>query len=109
MADHHNFGPGEWPFPDAVNTGVYATVQVMEGSPILLVSHDHDADWQFLHATDLTDENDAGDLRYVCLGCLFERHPYVSVVADLPYGWQASRRSVSSPWRRGELPPDQEE
>lgn len=106
MTDHHHFKPGEWPFRDAVNLGVLATVQVMEGAPVLFASHDEDdGGWQFLHSPDLTDD-DVGDLRYVCFGCLFERHREVAALADLPLGWQAERDGAAAPWRRSLSPPE---
>lgn len=104
MPDHHSFSAHEWPFDDAVDHGVYATTQVMEGRPILFVAHDEDTDWQFLHAADLTDD-DFDDLRYVCLGCLFERHRDIAALADLPLKWEASRADVASPWIRVVSPP----
>jgi hypothetical protein len=103
MDDHHNFQPGEWPFADAVNTGVYATVQVMNGAPILELAHDDDGDWQFLHSTTLTDD-DAGDLKYVCLGCVFERHRYIAEHAQLQYGWAVMRNDESSGWVGSKIP-----
>jgi hypothetical protein len=108
MSDHHNFGDGEWPFADEVSTGAFATVQVMEGKPVLFVAHDEDdGSWQFLHSENLTDD-DADDLRYVCLGCVFERHRNLMKVADMPLGWEASRKDADSPWQLVVSPPLEE-
>lgn len=105
MSSHtHDFAI--WPFPDPVATGGFCTAQVArEGFPVLRVVHDFDGDWQFLD--DTTDE--PGECVLLCLGCVFEKHPDVAAVADLPRGWAACRDSVGAEWDRWEMDPDDAE
>ena len=81
--------------------------QILDGSePILLVSHDaDDHGWQFIGSTDANRE----DGRVVCLEHMVSRDPSVIQLADLPPGWQATRRSPKHPWQRRQRPPDDED
>lgn len=91
----------DWPFEDAPNTGVFTTRQVLrDGRPILQVSHDADADWQFLDRSG-PDESDA---RTVGLAEIVEMDASIRELFDLPLGWQAVRLSVRDAWTR--FPPD---
>jgi hypothetical protein len=97
MQSHrHDFSEAEWPFEDSQNLGVLTTIKVLEGAPVLLVTHDHDGDWQILCGT----TNDSEDARIACFGCAFERNRDIAVLADLPRGWRAWRETPSSPWIR---------
>lgn len=41
--------PGEWAFAEPENVLAFTTPRFLRGGePILLVSHNHDGDWQFL-------------------------------------------------------------
>jgi hypothetical protein len=64
--------------------------------PILLVLHDDDGDWQFLDG-DAVDDKDAVAVH---IGHVFENHPDLRVLADLPQGWAAERDSPAGQWRR---------
>ena len=90
----HNFLPGAWPFSDAVNTAAFTSAQVLDGAPILLVFHDHDGEWQFLHGP-VTEQDEC---RLVCLGCVYDRDNAVGILRDLQPGWMASRSSTTSAW-----------
>ncbi len=95
MSHNHNFQ--FWPFPDAVNTAVFTTRQVFESQyPIVEVYHDHDGDWQFLCGT----TTETKDLKLVCFGCMIERDPTLSKLADMPLGWCATRESAKSEWSK---------
>jgi hypothetical protein len=86
-----------WPFADRPNTASITTRQVLEGAPILLVTHDaDDGGWQFLCGT----TNDPSDARVVGLGRMYKRDPTLGELSDLPEGWRASRTSADVPWRR---------
>lgn len=61
--------------------------------PILLVLHEEDGAWQFLDGGAVSD--DAVHVRH-----LFDKHPDLRDLADLPEGWAAERASVSGQWRR---------
>lgn len=91
----HKFAPGSWPFAEPVNTVAISTPQVLrQGDPVLVVYHDHDGEWQFLHG-DVT-EDDEGLI--VCMGCAFERTPAIGELAAMPAGWRASREAPHAPW-----------
>jgi len=92
----HRFEPKEWPFQEASNTVAFTNHRVLrENHPVLLVSHDHEGDWQFLCGGE-----DPGECLIVCLGCAFENDKTVGLVADLPAGWIAWRSSVTERWQR---------
>lgn len=102
----HSFPQSEWPFSTPTNTVAFTTVVVLrEGHPVLLVSHDHDGDWQFLCGT----TNDIANCLIVCLSCAYQRDTSVGELADLPIGWQAWRDSVDAPWERSPSEPDPDE
>ncbi len=93
----HSLEPGEWPFTEPENAAVFTTSRAVRGGePILLVSHDHEGDWQFLCG----DVTKVEECMLVCLACAYIRDRSVGVLADLPTGWQARRESVDSPWER---------
>jgi hypothetical protein len=68
-----------WPFTDSPNTASITTRQVLEGAPILLVTH---------------------DARVVGLGQMYRRDVTLGELADLPEGWRASRSAAGLPWHR---------
>ena len=88
----------DWPFADAKNLGVLTTQPVLNGHPILLVSHDPDGDWQFLCGT----TNDVDDGRLVALAEIVKIEPALLELARLPIGWRAHRESPGQPWQREE-------
>jgi hypothetical protein len=91
----------DFPFDDAPNVAAITTSNVLNGDPILLVTHDDDdGSWQFLCGK----TNNPDDGRIVGLECIFEQDPSVGELADLPRGWAASRTSVRAPWFRYENP-----
>jgi hypothetical protein len=86
-----------WPFADSPNTASITTRQVLEGAPILLVTHDDDDGcWQFLCGT----TNESEDARVVGLGQMYSRDITLGELADLPEGWRASRSAAGLPWHR---------
>lgn len=87
-----------WPFADKPNTASITTRQVLDGAPILHVSHDaDDGGWQFLCGT----TDDTADGRIVGLGQMYARDATLGELADLPEGWRAWRASPKHPWQRG--------
>jgi len=88
----------EWPFQDSENVATLTTKQIVEGrDPILAAYHyADDGMWQFGSAAAF-DEADAAvvSLRYV-----FDIDPSIAELADLPFGWEASRRAPGQPWLR---------
>lgn len=62
----------EWKFVDPPNVATFTTRKVLEGHPILLVTHDFDdGAWQFLCGT----TNDDADGRVVGLGEIVDEGP----------------------------------
>jgi hypothetical protein len=92
----HSFDQDQWPFSEPVNTLAYTSAQVLQGSPILLVFHDHDGEWQFLHG----EINKDDECQIICLGCAYEREPCLAQLSDLPSGWLARRKAGSIVWYR---------
>lgn len=89
---------GHWPFADTPNTASITTRQVLEGTPVLHVTHDaDDGSWQFL--CDTTD--DPAEARVVGLGWMLARDATLGEVADLPEGWHAWRTRPGLLWERG--------
>jgi hypothetical protein len=87
----------EWPFEDAENVAAFTTRQVVRGrEPILAVFHEaEDGAWQFISAAGAS----MADLMIVSLREVFDIDPSIGELADLPPGWQASRRAASEPWQ----------
>lgn len=91
----HDFDAASWPFDEPVNRLAFASAGVIKkGMPILLVYHDHDGDWQFLHG----DVAEADECLIVCLGCAYQREPALAELAGLPVGWRARRLASGGPW-----------
>ena len=88
-----------WPFEEATrNTASITTRPVLEGAPILLVTHDaDDGGWQFLCGT----TNETEDGRIVGMGEMYDRDRSLGEIADLPEGWRAWRTAPGQPWQRG--------
>ncbi|MES2594464.1 MAG: hypothetical protein V4662_03960 [Verrucomicrobiota bacterium] len=94
----HKSSPDPWPFEDSKNVAVFTTIQILRlGQPVLHVSHDEeDGSWQF-H----TGENvSMGDMLIVALEEMVSYDTTLADLADLPYGWSASRTEVGAPWSR---------
>jgi hypothetical protein len=91
----------DFKFREERNLAVFTTRQVLEGQPILRVSHETDGDWQFLcdTTTKLT------DARVVCLEELVKRDPTVNNLFQLPYGWFAWREALDADWQIEESEP----
>lgn len=83
-------------FTDELNTAVITTKYVLEDkSPILSVFHYEDGYWQFSGLEeDLLDE----DFRVVALEEIINLDTSVLEVSDLPYGGEAHRDNINSPW-----------
>lgn len=100
--NNHKHNLDSWPFVDLENTAAFTCSHILDGAPILRVTHDEDdGAWQFLcgqmHKTE--------DGRVVCLGCMVERDKSLLTLADLPLGWCADRDSTNSNWVREINPP----
>jgi hypothetical protein len=86
-----------WNFVEPYNLGVFTTAKVLNGEPILMVTHDRDdGGWQFL--TGATEAPDQG--RRVPLLELVRRDPSLNEIGNLMLGGMAVRDSSHDPWQR---------
>ena len=91
----HSFSSGQWPFAEPENVAAFTSREVLsEGRPVLLVFHDHDGEWQFLHGP--VGESDIPQV--ICLGCAYERDRTVGELAQMPSGTMASRAALGEVW-----------
>lgn len=87
----------DWLFNDPPNLVVITTNKVLQGNPILYVSHDRDdGGWQF-HTGEALNINDA---KLVSLQQIIKLDSSVKDLADLPLGWIATRESITDNWLR---------
>ncbi|MGE0708329.1 MAG: hypothetical protein AB7N76_18325 [Planctomycetota bacterium] len=94
----------DWPFADPPNVAAITLRSILEGAPILLVTHDEDdGGWQLLDGGDVREE----DARVVGLGSMVDRDPTLRELADLALGWTALRARPGAPWRRAPRVPGQ--
>lgn len=84
----------QWPFKETENSATITTTQVLNGHPILRVSHDEDGGWQMLCGT----TNNPEDAKVVALKRLYDHDPSLSKIASLPPGAGAYRTSMEEPW-----------
>jgi hypothetical protein len=83
----------------------YLTGSVFRGElPILLVLHNGNGDWQFLDGGAVSRD----DSHAVHIGHVFDEHPDVQALRDLPPGWAAERPSEAAEWARYPWPEDAE-
>ena len=99
IADHpHGFDPSTWPFTAGDSTLVFTCRCVFsEERPLLRVCHDEEGDRQFLCGNE---EHIAPEPAVACLGCVFERNPSISQIADLPIASWGYRASIEGAWSR---------
>lgn len=98
MTHAHDLSGQAWPFADPDNMAVFCCRHVLEGAPILYVTHhEEDGAWQFLCGEGGHESEHA---RVVCLGCMATRDRALLPLADLPLGWSAERENAHSGWVR---------
>jgi Domain of unknown function (DUF4262) len=95
----------DFKFREDRNVAVFTTRQVLEGLPILRVSHETDGDWQFLCDTTI----DVADLKIVDLEELVKRDPSLNDLYELKHGWSAWRETTGHDWETWEQEEDAEE
>ncbi|WP_409028429.1 hypothetical protein OX462_11290 [Janthinobacterium sp. SUN098] len=86
-----------WKFPDAPNTACFTTTEVLNGAPIVLVSHDYEGDWQF-HAA--STETMLSSVKIVCLADMIRRDDLLAELHGLPLGWGARWDDWAGHWER---------
>jgi len=81
------------------NTAVFTCKRVLEGAPILRVTHDGDGDWQFLCGGDHSDVALCpGGL--VSLSEVLKMDPTLAELSDLCGNWTATRNTGGGEWAR---------
>ncbi len=89
--------PEGWKFNSPPNEGTITVQAILDGDPIVFVSHDaDDGGWQFLDGREPRTENG----RLICLADMLAKDPSLTQLADLPMGWVAWRPSAAAAWRR---------
>jgi hypothetical protein len=88
----------DWPFDQPPDAAAITVRAVLEGAPILLVSHDADDDgWQFLDGNEV----DLDQAVLISMARAVGLDPSLREVADLLPGWTAWRSAPGGPWQRG--------
>ena len=91
-------GEPDWPFDQPPEAAAITVRAVLDGAPILLVSHDADDDgWQFLDGSEV----DLDEAVLISMERALGLDPSLRVIADLPPGWTAVRSAPGEPWQRG--------
>ena len=84
-----------FPFDDQQNTACFVCCHVLEGQPILYVSHDKDDGmWQFLGGSN----HDMADARIFFLFEAYNIDNSIGLLKDMPRGYYAIRENVESDW-----------
>ncbi len=87
----------DWPFAQAPNVASISDAKVLDGAPILLVTHyDDDDSWAFLCGGAF----DMDDAKVIGMGTALKLDPTLRAIADLPPGWSATRQEIGSDWER---------
>jgi hypothetical protein len=83
-------------FNEAENTACFTCIHVLNGEPVLYVSHDKDGDWQFLCGRDGHMESDA---KVIALSRMVDIDPTVNDLHEMPAGVGASRETITAKWK----------
>jgi hypothetical protein len=96
----------KWKFPDPPHTRVFLSKTVHEKEEaVTYVSHDtSDGSWQFLGDK----MADGGGPIISCFHHPIDDDRSLEELHDLPIGWYAERGAPGEPWKRYELPPEDE-
>ena len=88
----------DWPFDQPPDAAAITVRAVLDGAPIVLVSHDADDDgWQFLDGNEV----DVDRAALISMARVVGLDPSVLEVADLLPGRTAWRSAPGEPWQRG--------
>ena len=93
----------DFKFREERNVAVFTTRQVLEGLPILRVSHETDGDWQFLCNT----TTNLVDVKVVRLDELVKIDSTLNNLYELNYGWSAWRSTPEDGWQTEESEPSE--
>lgn len=88
-----------WKFDQGPDVACITCKSVIDGAPILVITHYADDDsWVFLDGQAW----DPDSSLVVSMKTIVDRHPSITAIADLPPGWTAIRPAVDQPWHRSE-------
>jgi hypothetical protein len=86
-----------WKFDQAPNVACVTCRSVIEGHPVLVVTHyEDDHSWSFMDGTPV----DMETAMMVAMSEVVARHPDLQEIAALPPGWSATRIAVGEPWSK---------
>lgn len=85
----------EFKFKELENKAVFTCTHILEGEPILYVSHDMEGDWQFLCCQDNHSEENA---KVVSLKEIVELDNSVNDLYEMPKGVGAERDFIGKKW-----------
>ena len=86
-----------WKFDQAPNVACITCRPVMDGSPVLVVTHyKDDHSWAFLDGQ-VFDQSEA---LLVAMSTVIEVHPCLHEIAHLAAGWTATRAAPDEPWTK---------
>lgn len=84
-----------WLFDQAPNVACIVSRSVIDGAPVLVVTHyDDDDSWAFLDGEPF----DSEQVTLVAMSAVLAVHPELQAIAHLPPGWSAYRDAVGEPW-----------
>ncbi|MCW3848377.1 hypothetical protein OF829_14125 [Sphingomonas sp. LB-2] len=85
----------DWKFDQVRNAACITVRSVIDGAPVLLVTHyDDDHSWAFMDG----EVHDTADGMVVAMSTVLDRHPELQEIAHIPPGWSATRTAAGQPW-----------
>lgn len=85
----------EFKFNEPENKAIFTCNHVLDGVPVLYVTHDTDGDWQFLCGLDNHTEENA---KVISLKQIVELDNSLNDLYEMPKGVGAERKSVGEKW-----------
>ena len=86
-----------WQFDQDPNVACITCPSVIEGQPVLVVTHyEDDHSWAFMDGRVF----DPAHVLVVAMSTVLEIHPDLNEIASLPPGWTARRDSIGEPWSK---------
>jgi len=86
-----------WNFDQTPNTACITCASVMNGAPVLVVTHyEDDHSWAFLDGQSFYEEG----AMVVAMASVLDVHPGLMDIVDLEPGWTATRASETHAWVR---------
>ncbi|WP_231591637.1 hypothetical protein [Cellvibrio sp. pealriver] len=96
----HSYKKEDWPFDFSDDILAVTTKYVMNGEqPIVEVLHWDCGDWQFMCNT----TDNANDGLVICMGCIFEKFPWIARFKELKPGYHSFYDVKSDEWRTQEI------